>query len=175
MRWILLWIMPLTKDWSLDLLASTTRYHFTTNVSTIWEWKSDAKSDTQKLQMHQEWGHRWKYLVPSGIIHQTKTQYILGQRDLNSSFIVLSYQFTTFTPINANRMNEWCFRPRFCTVNSILGWRQPGRMRWILLYQCKMNKVNWFTVRMEDIFDIGITTLNCEVVYDVSQTGQNVQ
>ena len=26
-------------------------------------------------------------------------------------------------------MNEWCFRPRFCTVLAILGRRQPGRMR----------------------------------------------
>ena len=27
-------------------------------------------------------------------------------------------------------MNEWCFRPRFCTV---LGRRQPERMRWIFV------------------------------------------
>ena len=28
-------------------------------------------------------------------------------------------------------MNEWCFRPRFCTVQAILGRRHPGWMRWI--------------------------------------------
>ena len=26
-------------------------------------------------------------------------------------------------------MNDWCFRPRFCTVKAILGRRQPGRRR----------------------------------------------
>ena len=32
-----------------------------------------------------------------------------------------------------NKWNEWCFRPRFCTV--MLYWaRQPGQMRWILLW-----------------------------------------
>ena len=24
-------------------------------------------------------------------------------------------------------MNEWCFRPRFCTAEAVLGWRQPGQ------------------------------------------------
>ena len=28
-------------------------------------------------------------------------------------------------------MNEWCFKPLFCTVKAILGRRQPGRMRFI--------------------------------------------
>ena len=31
-------------------------------------------------------------------------------------------------------MNEWCFRPRFCTVKTIPGRRQPGQMKWILLW-----------------------------------------
>ena len=34
--------------------------------------------------------------------------------------------------------NEWCFRPRFCTVKAILGRRQPGRMRWILLWNMSL-------------------------------------
>ena len=33
-----------------------------------------------------------------------------------------------------DQMNEWCFRPRFCTMKAILGWGQPGLMRWILLW-----------------------------------------
>ena len=31
-------------------------------------------------------------------------------------------------------MNEWCFRPRFCICKAIMGWGQPGLMRWILLW-----------------------------------------
>ena len=31
-------------------------------------------------------------------------------------------------------MNEWCFRPWFCTFKAILGQGQPGLMRWILLW-----------------------------------------
>ena len=27
-------------------------------------------------------------------------------------------------------MNDWCFRPRFCTVKAILGRRQPGWIIW---------------------------------------------
>ena len=30
----------------------------------------------------------------------------------------------------SRKMNEWWFRPQFCTI---LGRRQPGRMRWVLL------------------------------------------
>ena len=30
------------------------------------------------------------------------------------------------------KWNDWCFRPRFCTVKAILGQRQPGRIRGIL-------------------------------------------
>ena len=30
--------------------------------------------------------------------------------------------------------NFWCFWPRFCTSKAILGRRQPGRIRWILLW-----------------------------------------
>ena len=32
------------------------------------------------------------------------------------------------------RMNEWCFRQRFCTCTTIQGRGQPGLMRWILLW-----------------------------------------
>ena len=32
------------------------------------------------------------------------------------------------------RLNEWCFKPRFCTCKAILGRGQPGVMRWILLW-----------------------------------------
>ena len=28
----------------------------------------------------------------------------------------------------AGRMNDLCFRPPFCTVKAILGWRQAGQM-----------------------------------------------
>ena len=31
-----------------------------------------------------------------------------------------------------NNCNEWCFRPQFCTCKTILGWAQPGLMRWML-------------------------------------------
>ena len=31
-------------------------------------------------------------------------------------------------------MNEWCFRPQFCTVKAILGRGQPVLMRWLLLW-----------------------------------------
>ena len=41
----------------------------------------------------------------------------------------LPLPFTLYT----NEINDWCFRPRFCTVEAILGLRQPGRMRWSLL------------------------------------------
>ena len=30
-------------------------------------------------------------------------------------------------------MNEWCFRPQFCTCKAILGWGQPGLRRWIYI------------------------------------------
>ena len=32
------------------------------------------------------------------------------------------------------RMNEWCFKPRLCTVKAILCRGQPGLMRWILVW-----------------------------------------
>ena len=35
----------------------------------------------------------------------------------------------------AYKWNDWCFRPRFRTVRlARLGWRQPGWMRWTLLW-----------------------------------------
>ena len=40
-------------------------------------------------------------------------------------------------------MNEWCFRPRFCTCKTILGWGQPGLMGWISLWimpWCSINR-----------------------------------
>ena len=37
-------------------------------------------------------------------------------------------------------MNEWCFRPQSCT-KAIMGWRQPGLMRWILV---------WIMPKMQD-------------------------
>ena len=30
--------------------------------------------------------------------------------------------------------NKWCNRPQFCSYTAILGWEQPGIMRWILLW-----------------------------------------
>ena len=33
-----------------------------------------------------------------------------------------------------DQMNEWCLRLRFCTVKAIMGRRQTGRMRWMLLW-----------------------------------------
>ena len=34
----------------------------------------------------------------------------------------------------SDKWNDWCFRPRFCNCKAILGWGQPGLMRWILLW-----------------------------------------
>ena len=35
---------------------------------------------------------------------------------------------------NVSKWNEWSFKPRFCTCNTILGKGQPGVLRWILLW-----------------------------------------
>ena len=38
--------------------------------------------------------------------------------------------------------NKWCFRPRFCTVKFILGRRQPGWMKWILLWTIPWRRID---------------------------------
>ena len=75
-------------------------------------------------------------------IHKTMSTYIYCFL-LNSSWHIPQYCTKRNTGIMNHMVekspaiinwNDCCVRPRFCTVKAILGWRQPGRMRWILLW-----------------------------------------
>ena len=61
---------------------------------------------------------------------------VWGEEDFHSAPAVTADSHRTHCLTElfwGNKMNEWCFRPRFCT-EAKLGQRQPGRMRWILLW-----------------------------------------
>ena len=45
-----------------------------------------------------------------------------------------------------HKMNDWCFRSWFSTVRAILGRRQPGRMRLILLWVMPLAQDRWLNL-----------------------------
>ena len=101
------------KSFSLSLSLSHTHTHTLTHIHT---YRAHRLFFLTQCSTHQDETLEYPYLIHT---------YNRKKQRVSQSSIIKPWLYL----LQNGRMNDWCFRPRFCTVKALLDRRQPGRMR----------------------------------------------